>query len=38
LQTRADAERRPLSQFIALILECYVEESGKPARRSPAKK
>jgi uncharacterized protein (DUF1778 family) len=38
LQTRADAERRTLSQFIALIQERYVEESAKPARRSPARK
>jgi hypothetical protein len=38
LQTRADAERRTLSQFIALILERYLDESGKPARRSLAKK
>jgi uncharacterized protein (DUF1778 family) len=38
LQSRADAERRTLSQFIALILERYLEESGKPSRRSPAKK
>jgi uncharacterized protein (DUF1778 family) len=38
LQSRADAERRTLSQFIALILERYLEESGKPSRRSPARK
>jgi uncharacterized protein (DUF1778 family) len=38
LQSRADAERRTLSQFIALILERYLEESGKPPRRSPARK
>jgi uncharacterized protein (DUF1778 family) len=38
LQSRADAERRTLSQFIALILERYLEESGKPAKRSPARK
>jgi hypothetical protein len=38
MQSRADAERRTLSQFIALILERYLEESGKPSRRSPAKK
>jgi uncharacterized protein (DUF1778 family) len=38
LQSRADAERRTLSQFIALILEGYLEESGKPAKRSPARK
>jgi uncharacterized protein (DUF1778 family) len=38
LQTRADAERRTLSQFIALVLERYLDESGKPARRSPARK
>jgi uncharacterized protein (DUF1778 family) len=38
LQDRADAERRTLSQFIALILERYLEESGKPPRRSPARK
>lgn len=38
LQSRADAERRTLSQFIALILESYLEESGKPAKRSPARK
>jgi hypothetical protein len=38
LQDRADAERRTLSQFIALILERYLEESGKPSRRSPARK
>jgi hypothetical protein len=34
----ADAERRTLSQFIALILERYLEESGEPSRRSPARK
>jgi hypothetical protein len=38
LQSRADTERRTLSQFIALILERYLEESGKPSRRSPARK
>jgi uncharacterized protein (DUF1778 family) len=38
LQSRADAERRTLSQFIALILERYLEESGEPPRRSPARK
>jgi uncharacterized protein (DUF1778 family) len=38
LQSRADAERRTLSQFIALILERYLEESGNPPRRSPARK
>jgi hypothetical protein len=38
MQSRADAERRTLSQFIALILERYLEESGKPSRRSPARK
>jgi uncharacterized protein (DUF1778 family) len=38
LQSRADSERRTLSQFIALILERYLEESGKPPRRSPARK
>jgi uncharacterized protein (DUF1778 family) len=38
LQSRADAERRTLSQFIALILERYLEESGKPPGRSPARK
>jgi uncharacterized protein (DUF1778 family) len=38
LQARADAERRTLSQFVALILERYIEESGKPAKRSPARK
>jgi hypothetical protein len=32
LQSRADAERRTLSRFIALILERYLEESGKPSR------
>jgi hypothetical protein len=37
-QSRADAERRTLSQFIARVLERYLEESGKPSRRSPAKK
>jgi hypothetical protein len=37
-QSRADAERRTLSQCIALILERYLEESGKPPRRSPARK
>jgi hypothetical protein len=29
---------KTLSQFIALILERYLEESGKLAKRSPAKK
>jgi hypothetical protein len=38
LQSRADAERRTLSRFIAHILERYLEESGKPAKRSPARK
>jgi uncharacterized protein (DUF1778 family) len=38
LQSRADAERRTLSQFIALILERYLEEGGKPPKRSPARK
>ena len=38
LQERADAERRTLSQFIALVLERYLEESGKVAKRSPARK
>jgi uncharacterized protein (DUF1778 family) len=38
LQERADAERRTLSQFIALVLERYLEETGKPAKRSPARK
>jgi uncharacterized protein (DUF1778 family) len=38
LQSRADTERRTLSQFIALILERYLEESGKAPKRSPARK
>jgi uncharacterized protein (DUF1778 family) len=37
LQAEADAERRTLSQFVALILERYLIESGKPAKR-PAKR
>ncbi len=37
LQAEADAERRALSQFVALILERYLMESGKPAKR-PAKR
>ena len=32
LQARANAERRTLSQFVALILERYLLEDGKTAK------